>query len=350
MMFRIVRLIGVLITAATAALTLAAQNEPVSVSSPLKLEKQGSFFVGGRDVQSDTLSINPRFPASGTITVGQVYVHYQVPVKSKRHYPLTLIHGCCLTGKTWETTPDGRMGWDEYFARKGFPVYVIDQAWRGRSAGSPAAINAVKMRKAPTEELPGVFSASREGAWTRIFRFGPEYPKAFPGVQFPLEAQAELWKQMVPDWIDSLPTPNPTVPALSELAQKLGGTVLVSHSQSGIYPFQTAALSTKGVTGIIAIEPGACPASTSDMTPFKGLPILVLFGDYVDQSSFWAPRLKLCRDFVQAANAAGGKAELTLLPDNGIHGNSHMLMQDKNSLAIADWLVGWINHHVASKK
>ncbi len=100
MTFRIVRLIGVLITATTAALTLAAQNEPVSVSSPLKLERQGSFFVGGRDVQSDTLSTNPRFPASGTITVGQVYVHYQVPVKSKRHYPLTLIHGCCLTGKT----------------------------------------------------------------------------------------------------------------------------------------------------------------------------------------------------------------------------------------------------------
>jgi hypothetical protein len=125
--------------------------------------------------------------------------------------------------------------------------------------------------------------------------------------------------------------------------------VLVSHSQSGIYPFQTAVLSTKGVAGIISIEPAACPAVTDDMTPFKGLPILVLFGDYVDQSTRWAPRLKLCREFVQAANAAGGKAELTLLPDIGMHGNSHMLMQDKNSLAIADWLVGWINQHVGPK-
>ena len=349
MPFRILRLIGVLITAAAAALALAAQNKPASVSSPLTLEKQGSFFVGGRDVQSGTLSINPSYPASGTITVDQVYVHYQVPVNSKRHYPLTLIHGCCLTGKTWETTPDGRMGWDQYFVRKGFPVYVVDQAWRGRSAGSPAAISAVKMGKAPIKELPGVFSAAHDGAWT-IFRFGPEYPKAFPGVQFPLEAQAELWKQMVPDWRDSLPTPNPTVPALSELAQKLGGTVLVSHSQSGIYPFQTAVLGTKGIAGIIAIEPGACPAATDDMKPFKGLPILVLFGDYVDKSTRWAPKLKLCREFVQAANAAGGKAELTVLPDIGIHGNSHMLMQDKNNLTIADWLVGWINHHVGSKQ
>ncbi len=345
MLFRILRLIG-LVTAASAA--LLAQSQPVQASSSLELEKQGSFFVGGRDVHSDTLSLSPNFPSSGTITVDQIYVHYQVPAHSERHYPLTLIHGCCLTGKTWETTPDGRMGWDEYFLRMGFPVYVVDQAWRGRSAGSPAAINAFKANKAPVEELPRVFSATHEGAW-KIFRFGPEYPKIFPGLQFPLEAQTEFWKQMVPDWIDSLPIPNPTVPALSELSQKLGGSVLVSHSQSGIYPFQTAVLSTKGIAGIIAIEPAACPAATDDMKPFKGLPILVLFGDYVDQSTRWAPRLKLCREFVRAANAAGGKAEVTVLPDIGIHGNSHMLMQDKNSLTIAQWLVVWINRHVGSR-
>lgn len=32
-------------------------------------------------------------------------------------------------------------------------------------------------------------------------------------MQFPLEAQTEFWKQMVPDWSLSLPEPNPTVPA-----------------------------------------------------------------------------------------------------------------------------------------
>lgn len=36
-----------------------------------------------------------------------------------------MIHGMTLTGKTRETTPDGRMGWDEYFVRKGHPVYVV---------------------------------------------------------------------------------------------------------------------------------------------------------------------------------------------------------------------------------
>ncbi len=137
--------------------------------------------------------------------------------------------------------------------------------------------------------------------------------------------------------------PNPTVPGLSELAKRLKGAVLVSHSQSGIYPFQTAALDRTGIRALVAIEPAACPdPAKDDLAPYKDLPILVLFGDYVDASPRWAPRLKQCRSFVAAANAAGGRAELILLPEIGIHGNSHMLMQDKNSLDIADWLAGWI--------
>jgi pimeloyl-ACP methyl ester carboxylesterase len=335
--------------AAAAVVILAGPahaSEPLA--GPLTIAAQGSFFVGGRDVASDTLSTLPAYAPSGTIAVDQVYVRYQLPVSPARP-PLVLIHGCCLTGKTWETTPDGRMGWDEFFVRRGFPTYVIDQAWRGRSAASPAQINAVKTGQAETNTLPTVFSAGREPAWA-IFRFGPEYPKVFPGMQFPLEAQGEFWKQMVPDWSAALPVPNPTVPALSELAKRLKGAVLVSHSQSGIYPFQTAALDRAGIRAIVAIEPAACPdPAKDDLAPYKDLPILVLFGDYVDASPRWAPRLKQCRGFVAAANAAGGKAELILLPEIGIHGNSHMLMQDKNSLDIADWLAGWIEKRAAVK-
>ena len=76
---------------------------------PLTIARQGSFFVGGRDVKSETLSTLPAYVASGTITVDQMYVRYQVPA-GELGVPITLIHGCCLTGKTWETTPDGRMG------------------------------------------------------------------------------------------------------------------------------------------------------------------------------------------------------------------------------------------------
>src|SRR5262245_51136797 len=333
---------------AVALASPAAAQQAAALKTPaLVIEKQGSFFIGGRDVYSETLSTLPAYAATGTITVDQMYVRYQIPVNATRH-SITFIHGCCLTGKTWETTPDGRMGWDEYFVRKGYPTYVIDQVSRGRSAANPSAINSVRLGNIATDQLPTVFEASHEAAWT-IFRFGPEYPKVFPGMQFPLEAQSEFWKQMTPDWSASLPTPNPTVSALSELAVRLDGTILVSHSQSGIYPFQAATLSTKGIAGIVSIEPSACPAANGDLQAYTRMPILILYGDYVDQSTRWAPRLKACKEFVEAAKKSGSKVELIVLPDIGIHGSSHMLMQDRNSLEIADWVLAWIDRHIPKR-
>lgn len=350
--------IGALITASTLTLSAAfAQNtiSPIkavsldqkALTAPLVIEKQGSFFVGGRDIQSDTLSTLPAYAQSGTITVDQMYTRYQVPTKAK-DVSVVMIHGCCLTGKTWETTPDGRMGWDEYFVRRGYPTYVIDQSGRGRSAVNATAMNAAKMGKEPADKLPTVFAASHESAWT-IFRFGPEYPKTYEGMQFPDSGQKGLWQQMVPDWLNALPTPNPTTQQLSTLSKQLKKTVLMSHSQSGIYPFQTASISTDGIAAIISIEPGACPKADGDLKPYTKMPVMVLFGDYVDLSPRWAPRLKACREFVEKTNQAGGRAELLLLPEMGIKGNSHMLMQDKNSIQLADLMGSWIEQRLNLK-
>lgn len=318
------------------------------LTGPLVLARQGSFFVGGRTIKSDTLSTLPAYAPSGTITVEQMYVRYQEPVEARRP-PVTLIHGCCLTGKTWETTPDGRMGWDEYFVRRGHPTYVIDQVSRGRSSADPSLVNSVRLGKTPADKTPPIFAAGQEAAWA-IFRFGTEYPQVHAGMRFPLAAKDEFYKQMVVDWIATMPTPNPTVAALSQLSKQLDGTVLISHSQSGIYPFQTAALDTRGVAGIISIEPGTCPSATGDLKPYMGIPIMVLWGDYVETSSRWAPRLKACREFAEALTKAGGRIDHVVLPEIGIKGNSHMLMQDDNSLEIADRLVAWIEKNVAAKK
>jgi hypothetical protein len=73
----------------------------------------------------------------------------------------------------------------------------------------------------------------------------------------------------------------------------------------------------------------------------------VLWGDFVDQSPRWAPRLKGCREFVAAANWAGAKAELVMLADVGLPGATHMLMQDRHSLKIGAWLADWLDQHVS---
>lgn len=333
---------GIFVLWAIAVAALAA-TAMAADTGPLMIDRQGSFFVGGREKTSDALSTVPAYAPSGAITIEQMYVHYQIPAGRTRT-PLTLIHGCCLTGKTWETTPDGRMGWDEYFLRRGHGVYVIDQVSRGRSAADPTAINEIRLGRTPADRAPQVFAAGKEAAWA-IFRFGPEYPKEFPGLQFPVETQTELWKQMVPDWIATLPTPNPTVARLSELAAQLNGTILVGHSQAGVYPFQTAALSPRGIAGIISIE-GNCPAADSDLAPYAKIPVLVLYGDYVEESPRWAPRLKICRAFITALQAKGYGARLMDLPAMGIKGNSHMLMHDRNSLEVAKLLDEWIAEKV----
>jgi hypothetical protein len=35
--------------------------------------------------------------------------------------------------------------------------------------------------------------------------------------------------------------------------------------------------------------------------------------------------------------------------ERGIRGNSHMIMQDKNSLQIADQILSWIDQHVSKR-
>ena len=52
---------------------------PPAPSGPITIEKQGSFFVGGRDVHSNDLSTLPAHAPAETITVDQMYVQFQVP-------------------------------------------------------------------------------------------------------------------------------------------------------------------------------------------------------------------------------------------------------------------------------
>lgn len=59
-----------------------------------------------------------------------------------------------------------------------------------------------------------------------------------------------------------------------------------------------------------------------------------------------APRLKACHEFIQKTNQSGGKTELLVLPEIGIKGNPHILMQDSNSIQIADILNLWIEQRI----
>src|SRR5271154_3815872 len=112
-----------------------------SLGGALELQDEGVFFVNGQIAMTQF----PDSPATGVappgqITIDQMYVQYRIP-KSVSGPPIIMVHGSGHTGVTYETTPDGREGWATYFARKNFPVYVVDHVGRGRSGFDPTPIN-----------------------------------------------------------------------------------------------------------------------------------------------------------------------------------------------------------------
>src|ERR1700744_6713581 len=124
LMFAVVAALGAIGAMAVFAAPLAR----AAGDGPLVIAKQGYFFVGGKIDKS----------IDGAPMVGQMYVEFQIPQEQKHPYPVVMIHGGSQTGTNFTGTPDGREGWAQYFLRRGYAVYVVDQVARGRSAyGAP---------------------------------------------------------------------------------------------------------------------------------------------------------------------------------------------------------------------
>jgi hypothetical protein len=244
------------------------------------------------------------------------------------------------------------MGWNEYFLRKHRSVYLPDQVSRGRSGFDATIFNEIKLGKRPAGDMPEIRSATHEIAWLG-FRFGPSAGKAFPNEQFPVEAFEEFGKQVIPDLNGTLPAVNPTWTNLSGLAIKLKGAVLMGHSESGFFPEQAALINPAEIKAVITIETG-CPAlDAAQIAKLAKIPVLIVFGDHlgdVPSSPInWPERFDSCQKFVEQVKAAGGDAIMMHLPKYGQFGNSHMLMQDKNSNQVADLILKWIDEHVENK-
>ena len=73
----------------------------------------------------------------------------------------------------------------------------------------------------------------------------------------------------------------------------------------------------------------------------SGIPILIVVGDYLGD----APSAR-CDYEIGKLEEAGGDVTFISLPEIGMDGNSHMLMQDRNNLEVADILIDWVSEHV----
>jgi hypothetical protein len=149
------------------------------LTKPLVIEDQGSFFIGGVPKVTNFAALpaanNPN-PAPNQITIGQMYVQFQVPARKKaKAPPVIMVHGSTHTAACLESTPDGREGWWPYFVRQGISTYIVDQAGRGRSGFDQSVIHeAASMIRSGdvqngTARLPNFGRITDNGAWTAWF-------------------------------------------------------------------------------------------------------------------------------------------------------------------------------------
>ena len=322
---------------------------------PLIIREQGSFAVGGT-VITNPGTFNPydQTPEGQTFHGDHAYVFYQIPVKARK-YPLVMWHGIGQFSKTWETTPDGREGFQNIFLRRRFPVYLIDQPRRGDAGRSTIAGTIT-----PTPDEQGWFGTFRVGIW----------PKYFEGVQFPKDKESlnQYFRQMVPNVgpIDI----NVNSDAVSALFNKIGPAILVTHSHSGGMGWATAIKNQK-IMAIVSYEPGSgfvfpegeVPAAIpmaggtlvaigvplSDFIKLTKIPIIIYYGDNIPDKPManpgqdgWRARLEMARLWREAINRHGGDVTVVHLPEIGIKGNTHFPFSDLNNVQIADLMSEWL--------
>jgi hypothetical protein len=357
--------------ATSAGMAQAQDNDPGRTDEPLVLKEQGMFYLPGNTINTDAAvgsGLPLAFPRSGDIAVNQMYVGFMRP-QNESGVPIILMHGGNLSGACYETTPDGRTGWYEHFTRKGHSVYLPDQVSRARSGFNVTPFNEVAAGTLSPAGLPGLLVLTEAASWVS-FRFGPALGTAFPGEQFPVEAIDALAAQSIPDQnaeFQSPGTTNFTPIRLAELGVKIGGAVLLGHSESGFYPELAALQNPAGLRGLITIEATACTGpglgsvtgSTSTLSPAQiaelaKIPTLVIYGDHIFDAGGavinWPAAFASCKAYVEAINKAGGDATFLHLPAAGVLGNSHMMFQDKNNLQVGDMVLSWINQHVEAKQ
>jgi hypothetical protein len=342
--------VGSTLAAALIALcALPASAGAQEANAPIVLSKMGAFAFAGKTISD----------ASGkTLHCDHGYAQFQIPVNPRR-LPIVFWHSASTV--TWESSPDGRDGFQSIFLRRGFPVYIIDLPRQGRAGNG-------------CEDLPYKPAIGRDQSTFSGWRFGtwdpPAPPKFFPGVQAPTDNPAWLDQVLRARYPESEggDAVRREASSVQALLEKIGGGILVTHSGSGIPGWATGALS-GDVKAIIAYEPsqflfpqGRLPAAITNaadgtvinpglevtLDEFKNLtkmPIQLVYGDYVPEKpdSLPAPERRRItmvygQAFVDLVNSMGGNAQLLHLPKIGIKGNTHLLMLDLNNVQIADQL------------
>jgi pimeloyl-ACP methyl ester carboxylesterase len=312
-------------------------------AQPITLEGFGSFHVGGRVVELSGQPIREYLPTvggavvridpNGRYVVGQMYAQYMIPAQRRGTAPLMLWHGAYLTGATYENTPDGRPGWNEFFLRRGWATYVTDATERGRSGSAMVP----QIWQAPLHvPMHDPWERWRIGAGPGSYARG----ETRPGMQFPTEPDHYLsfMRQTVARFIG---TDDDAVASYVALLERVGPSVVIAHSQGAAFAWQVAQRRPDLFRALVLVEP-AGTGEPARAAVLKDIPQVFLYGDFMDVDPRWSSIRANARRFADSIRAAGGVVDEIDLPARGIRGNSHMVMLDRNSDEVAGVLQDWL--------
>ena len=343
--------------------------------------QHGFFYAGGEYVGEQ-----------GKETMGgAMYVEVMVPKEIKHPYPIVFLHGAGQTGVDYLQTPDGRPGWAYDFIDMGYVVYTQDFPARGRSQYVPdidgdlnirtgANIEKIFTASAATADFP---QADKQTQWPGSGLMGDPVMDNFmkTQVQYIGGRQAQLTIDANVALLDMIGTP----------------VILLTHSQGGWFGWNIADQRPDLVKVIVTSEPAAPPIRGVDTSKVKyresgGLawgvgntPITYepAVSDPSElqvelQAKAEGPGLVPCYQQQEPArqlvnltdipvlflngeggyhrifdhclanwlNQAGVKTEYVRMEEEGLPGNGHMMMLEKNSKEIAEYIGDWLQENV----
>jgi pimeloyl-ACP methyl ester carboxylesterase len=361
-------------------------NKPYSLPDTIvareqkSLKAKGFFFVGGKYFENDQGIRQYKY--------GQMYVEVFVPKEITQPYPLILYHGGGQSGLCWMETADKEKGWVEAFLERGYVTFVVDVPARGRSAYHTEVDGPLARL---TSQLCKTYFADNTGDW----------PTAKLHTQWPADKKVDdkgydknyddLCSAMV-NHVNVVRQQELVKEAGAALLERTGPAVLVTHSMSGPYGWIIADACPGKVKAIVSLEPSGPPFAGVSISkgkqrpygiadiPLKYEPELqmpewrkasgTIIPPKTEDTSSWLQsepagqlvNLKETQVLLITAEAsyhspfdhltaaflkqAGVQVDFTPLADQGIHGNGHMMMIEKNNEVIAEFIHQWVSKHV----
>jgi uncharacterized protein (TIGR02118 family) len=326
-------------------------------NTPVRTAKRGHFWIAGERIAR----------GGQTYQNGPMFVAWEAPEQVSQPYPIILIHGGLLQGTEWLDTPDARPGWAQRLVEQGYAVLVVDRPGHGHSHTHPDITGPV-----------GAPFAYEDGR--RVF-FPPEWADRHTQWPFDRENDAAF---------DAFIAPFGPLPAnlaesqemdtdrLVQLLDRIGPSILMTHSASGPVGWLVADRRPALVVGIVTVEPigpafaeihgigrldwgltaapvtynpprkTAADAEAADpaklqMPALKGLPVVLVTGGA-------SPFARSAPAVVEFLNVAGASAEELHLPDHGIHGNGHGLIYELNSDQALAPVLRWLKALTGKKE